>query len=299
MSQKTIFVSGSESFIGKALRRRCESLGIKFTGVDLAPSSAPGTHVMDMLDPKVADLIPEGADALVHLAAISRDKDCRDNPRQAFDINVNGTVNLMKAAKARNVKQFIFASSEWVYGNVGGSVQREDDPIDITKVFSEYAITKLAGEQLLRCAVERGDFMPTTVLRFGIVYGPRPKPMSAVEGLLREVEELDVLPINGSASSGRRFIHVEDIVSGILASIGQPGFQVFNLSGDKLVSLREVAEAAGKLLGRSPQLKESDPKAITSRNPDNSKAKSVLGWAPQYDIAAGLKNLQDARAAAK
>jgi nucleoside-diphosphate-sugar epimerase len=101
--------------------------------------------------------------------------------------------------------------------------------------------------------------------------------------------------INGSASSARRFIYVEDIVSGIIASLGQTGFQIFNLSGDRLVSLREVFNQASKLLGRSPQLKESDPAAITVRNPDNARAKSILGWVPSVDIASGLAKLLAAR----
>jgi nucleoside-diphosphate-sugar epimerase len=115
--------------------------------------------------------------------------------------------------------------------------------------------------------------------------------MTAVEGLLREVAELDVVDINGSASSARRFIYVEDIASGIIASLGQTGFQIFNLSGDRLVSLRDVFDQASKLLGRSPQLKESDPAAVTVRNPDNARAKSMLGWAPRIDIATGLAKL--------
>lgn len=292
MAEKTIVVTGSESFIGSELKNTLASSDVELVGIDSIDAGRPGQHAIDIRDPNVADVIPEGADALIHLAAISRDRDCRENTGLAFDVNVNGTLNLMQAARAKGVKQFIFASSEWVYGGGGSpdAVQSEDDPIDITKMQSEYAMTKIVGEQLLRLAAER-DFCPVTVLRFGIVYGPRPKPMSAVEGLLREVAELDVVPINGSASSARRFIYVEDIASGIAASIGQTGFEVFNLSGDTLVSLRDVYEAACELHGRKPELTESDPSAITLRNPDNSKAKSKLDWAPKIDIAAGLQKL--------
>ncbi len=296
MVQKTVVVTGSESFIGKVLAKGCASADISIVGIDTVSTGQPHHHAIDIRNSEVADVIPQDADALVHLAAISRDRDCRENTGLAFDINVNGTLNLMKAAQARGVRQFIFASSEWVYGDVGGidNVQREDDPIDITRLSSEYAITKLVGEQLLKISAMRG-FCPTTVLRFGIVYGPRPKPMTAVEGLLREVGELDVVDINGSASSARRFIYVEDIVFGIIASLGQTGFQIFNLSGDRLVSLREVFNEASKLVGRSPQLKETDAAAITVRNPDNERAKRILGWAPRIDIASGLAKLLAAR----
>jgi nucleoside-diphosphate-sugar epimerase len=296
MIQKTVVVTGSESFIGAALAKGCASSDITIVGIDTISTGKPRHHAIDIRNPEIADVIPQNADALVHLAAISRDRDCRENTGLAFDINVNGTLNLMKAARARGVRQFVFASSEWVYGDIGGidKVQREDDPIDITHMTSEYAITKLVGEQLLRISAQRG-FCPVTVLRFSIVYGSRPKPMTAVEGLLREVGELDVVDINGSASSARRFIYVDDIASGIIASLGQTGFQIFNLSGDRLVSLRDVFDAASKLLGRTPQLKETDPAAITIRNPDNARAKSILGWAPRIDIASGLAKLLAAR----
>ena len=138
----------------------------------------------DILDPAVADAIPEGA-TVVHLAAISRDPDCRADPKRAFDVNVGGTLNLAAAAKRRKAAQFIFASSEWVYGDVrNDEVQVESQPIDLTGMKSEYAITKLVGEQLLK--LDKG-LEAVTVLRFGIVYGPRAQNWSAVEALANNV----------------------------------------------------------------------------------------------------------------
>src|SRR5438046_1481800 len=96
----SLFITGSESFIGRELRHLCAAHGIEVIGVDnLAPDDQVSKKG-DIRDPAIADLIPEGA-IVVHLAAISRDSDCRTNPRLAFDVNVNGTLNVAAAAGKR------------------------------------------------------------------------------------------------------------------------------------------------------------------------------------------------------
>jgi nucleoside-diphosphate-sugar epimerase len=279
-----VFVTGSESFIGRALRARCRELGIEFIGVD---SAGEGALKADIRDPALADLIPEGA-AVLHLAAISRDPDCRADPRNAFDVNVNGTINVAAAAQRRKASQLVFASSEWIYGDVrNDEIQREDQPIDVTAMKSVYAFTKIVGEQCLRmmCALPG-----VTVLRFAIVYCPRPTNWSAVENLFDSVRTRDVVTI-GAAATARRFIHVDDIVSGILASLDRKGFEIFNLSGDRPITLGEIVAASSRLLGRKVELVESNPTQPSVRNPDNARARANLDWRPAIDLKAGLRSL--------
>jgi len=285
----TLFITGSESFIGKNLIRLCNASGTQVTGIDSVPASAKGFVQGDILDPAVADAIPEGA-TVVHLAAISRDPDCRADPKRAFDVNVGGTLNLAAAAKKRKAAQFIFASSEWVYGDVrNDEVQVESQPIDLTNMKSEYAITKLVGEQLLKLdkALEA-----VTVLRFGIVYGPRAGNWSAVEALANNVYRGNEIKV-GSAKTARRFIHVDDICSGILAAQGRRGFEIFNLSGDTLVNLGDVVRTSAEILGKQMVVGESDPEKPSIRNPDNRKARNELKWQPKLDMRAGLKTVLD------
>ena len=284
-----LVVTGSRSFIGREFFRQCAAgEGIFLAGID----TAPGHVEMDIRDPRVATVIPEQADALIHLAAISRDADCRRRPKLAFEVNVGGTLNLIEAARARGVRQFIFASSEWVYGEVANdAVQTEESVIDASRIVSEYALTKIAGERLLEMTYRQGSPTAVTVLRFSIVYGERPENWSAVESLFHAVERDPVVEVNGSLASGRRFIHVADVASGILAAIGRTGYEVFNLSGDSLVRLREVIEVSSAILDRHPQVREGDPGAVSIRNPDNAKARRLLGWQPQYDLRRGLETL--------
>ena len=201
---------------------------------------------------------------------------------------MNGTLNIAAAAEMRRAAQLIFASSEWVYGDVrNDEVQLEDRPIDVTSMKSEYALTKIVGEQLLKltCRVPG-----VTVLRFGIVYGSRASNWSAVESLFNAVQTQDEITI-GAAATARRFIHVSDIASGILATRGRDGFEVFNLSGDRPVTLQDVVETSMGLLGRSVMVTETNPGQPSVRNPDNAKARSSLGWRPVVDLDAGLTDL--------
>ena len=285
----TLFVTGSESFIGRALFARCEALRIDTVGIDSAVPVSTASRQADIRDPAIADLVPEGA-IVVHLAAISRDPDCHTDPRSAFDINVSGTLNVAAAAQKRKAAQLIFASSEWVYGDVrNDEVQLEDRPIDVTAMKSEYALTKIVGEQCLRLTC---TLPAVTVLRFGIVYGPRTANWSAVENLFNAVRTQDEIKV-GALKTARRFIHVDDIVAGILACRGRSGFEIFNLSGDRPVSLGEVIETSAKLLNRRPKIVETVPHQPSVRNPDNAKARAQLGWKPKLDLEAGLKTVSE------
>jgi len=285
-----IVITGSESFVGAELKAQLVAAGHDYLGLDALSSADAKTRVADICSPSVVDLIPENADTLIHLAAISRDKDCLADPVRAFSVNVNGTINLIRAARARGVRQFIFASSEWVYGDVANEeIQTEDLAIDIRKLHSEYAITKLVGEQILRIECERSAWA-ATVLRFGIIYGPRPANWSAVENLFFGARDKETIEI-GSARTGRRFIHVSDICRGILAVLGRSGYEIFNLSGDRLITLGEIVAEGARIWNTKPALVEKNSSVISSRNPENAKAREILSWAPKYDLAIGLRSL--------
>ena len=211
-----IFITGSESFIGGFLWKTLSAAGHELFGVDLAPPTRVGGVQMDLQNPALADQIPQSA-AVIHLAAVSTDPLCKSDPLAAFAANISGTINVAQAAVARGASQFIFASTEWVYGDVGnGGTQPEELPIDITKMQGPYAASKIMGETVLRLS----GISNVTILRFGIVYGPRLKNWSAVESLVDKVYRDEPITV-GSARTSRKFINVGDLCSGILASIGR------------------------------------------------------------------------------
>jgi UDP-glucose 4-epimerase len=285
-----VTVTGAESFIGRALISLLRERDVEVTGIDTIEPSFAGGIVADIRVPEFADHLPGGTHAVVHLAAVSRERDCASNPRLAFDVNVTGTVNVLAAAQRRGVRQVLFASSEWVYGDVGNeAIQDEDTVIDPRRVLNEYAASKLAGEMALNVAVRRG-LQAGTVLRFGIVYGPRPANWSAVEALLQTVRTTDEITV-GSLATARRFIHVRDVAAGVIAALGHPGFDIFNLSGADLVSLKRVIEISLAVTGRRPRIIERNPTVVSIRNPVSAKAARTLGWRPIISMGDGIAEL--------
>ena len=286
-----LFITGAASFVGAELKAQCRAQGIEFAGID-AVADGPDTGVADIRAADLAQAIPDNVDAVVHLAAVSRDPDCRRDPVQCYDINVAGTVNVYEAARARGARQLIFASTEWVYDSFEpGRAKCEDDAIDLRKLTSDYAISKLAAEAAL-FARHQQTGMPVTVLRFGIIYGPRRTNWSAVEALLAAVAKGDRVEV-GARATARCFIHVTDIARGILASVGREDYEVFNIQGDAPVKLGDVIDASGRLLGRRPEIIETNAVAPNVRNVSNAKARAVLGWQPQIGISAGLATVAD------
>lgn len=278
-----IFVTGSDGSIGSTLVKKCQSLGIDVVGADVRSG-------FDIRDRSLASMLPAKVDAVVHLAALSNDTFCKNRGYDCFDTNVLGTLNLMDASQEASVGQFIFASTEWVYDQCdASSIKTEDSPIDIARHSSEYALSKLVSEANLRQRYARG-FCPTTILRFGIVCGTTGEKMTAVESLFFNVMEKDEVSV-GSLASGRCFVHISDVVSGIIQSIGLAGFEIINLSGDSLVTLGEIIRDSMEITARSPHVVQTNPSDISVRNISNEKAKRVIGWKPQMTVRAWLEEL--------
>jgi nucleoside-diphosphate-sugar epimerase len=281
-----IFITGSRGFIGRNLVAQC-----KKQGMDIVEADLPET---DVRSKAIFDMLPENLDAVIHLAALSSDPDCKNKAYECFDLNVMGTLNMIEAAKKKNAKQFIFASSEWVYDNCSEKeLKTEDSIINIANHTSEYALSKLVSEANLRQKFQYG-FCPVTILRFGIIYSARNTGGSAVEALFRSVRDRDEVEV-GCLRTGRCFIHVSDIISGIIASIGLAGFQIVNLEGNKLITLRDIIETSEKVLHKKPGIIEKDAANANFRLISNEKAKKLLNWAPKIDLEQGIKLLAAAK----
>lgn len=278
-----LFITGSDGFLGSELVSRCKTRGIEVVGADIRSG-------FDVRAKNIAERIPENVDAVVHLAGLSSDAACRNKDYETFDVNVLGTLNLMNAALTRGAKQFIFASSEWVYDNCAAEEQKtEESPVNIANHTSEYALSKLVSEANLRQKYQHG-FCPVTILRFGIICGTTGEKKSAVESLYLAVKEKDEVSV-GSLKSGRCFIHVSDIASGIIGSVGLRGFNIINLTGDKLVTLQDIIEIAKKILNKNPRVVETAPENVSVRNISNSKAKKALSWSPTITVEEWLKKI--------
>ena len=166
----------------------------------------------------------------------------------------------------------------------------ENSIIDINKVSKAYPLTKIVCERILNIAhIE--EQLNSTILRFGMVYGPRKKPGGPVEGIFKEIVEKGEVEMFGSVKTARRFTHVNDIISGIILYVGLNGFNTFNLCGDNLISLEDVIKTGSKILNIDVSIKQVKAGERTIRNPSNAKIKKSLKLKSSITLSDGLKTL--------
>lgn len=286
----SILITGSESFLAKHLKKILKTKKIKFTGVDNIKSKDSIKY--DILKKDFDKVIPKGTKTIIHLAAISSTNDFKKNPKKAFDININGTFNLIRAASKKKVKKIIFASSEWVYGEFSKEIIKEKKIIDYYNLGSEYALSKAIGENLIHYYCKKFN-IKQTIFRFGIIYGPRfsNSNWSAVESIAHKIflgqNKIEV----GSSRTARRFIFVKDVASAILKSTKSSKTGVYNLSGDKLISLKDIINISGKILGRKVKIIEKNKKNFNFRNTDNTLVKKTFNWKPAYNFNKGMNSI--------
>lgn len=288
ITKPTLVITGSSGFVGQILVLCAIREGFKVIGIDLKKSNKlPCRQLeLDLTSENFYSEIPENA-IIIHLASLSTDGACKANPIMALDANLRATELIQENAVKSKASHFVFASSEWVYPELSKVIsQSEKDELQLTSLNSLYAMTKLFGESLIRV----NSKIPYTILRFGIVYGPRFPPGSAVESIAWNIHSGDEVKI-GSKNTARRFIHVNDLISGILKCIEiGPSFlnqKIINLSGAELVSLGEVANASNEVLKKSAQIIETGG-SPSIRNPVNALAFELLGWKPKIDLTTGL-----------
>jgi UDP-glucuronate 4-epimerase len=233
-------------------------------------------------------------DILVHLAARAGVRPSLEQPRLYERVNVAGTLNLLELCREFGVSKVLFGSSSSVYG-VSSCVPFSEAQADLRPI-SPYAATKLAGELL--CYTYAYLYrLPVVCLRFFTVYGPRQRPDLAIHKFTSQMELEKPIRLYGDGNSGRDYTYVDDIVAGILASLGYvpqgegAPFEVFNLGNSHPVKLAEMVEALERATGR---------KAICAQEPDQpgdvpltwadiSKASRLLGYRPATSLDEGLR----------
>ena len=288
-NSKTLLITGSSGFVGQRLANKASSLGFKVIGIDIKTdvNKSWESHELSITEADFSHLIPEDS-VVIHLASLSTDTACKNDPQLAININYVGTLNTIKCANQAGAKHLIFASSEWVYPErTEITEQNESDILDLEDLQSFYAITKLVGESIVRTESK----VPFTNLRFGIVYGPRQIPGSSLEALALKVHNNEDITV-GSDLTARRFIYIDDLIDGILKcailNTKEISNKAVNLTGNKIISLREIIEVTNKLLGKKSQIL-TESKSPSIRNPLSNYAKTLLKWDPITPLEAGIQ----------
>jgi UDP-glucose 4-epimerase len=287
--KKNILLTGSESFVASFLVKKLKKK-YNLIGIDFIKKSKNTKFKIDITKNLIEKFNTVKIDYIVHLASISRDQDCAKDPIKCFKTNVIGTLNLIKLANIKKVKNFIFASTQWVYDySSNKEIKNNNSLINIQNVHSEYALSKLVSEINLKQNFKKNK-INSTILRFGIIYGPRENNLSALEAIFYNTIKNNKIEI-GSKKTGRNFIHINDICDGVMKSINKRGYNVINLEGDKFISLSDIVNQSSILLNKKIIVIEKNPKKPSIRMVSNSSAKNIINWRPKYNLNKGLKSL--------
>ena len=287
--KKNILITGSESFVASFLVKKLKKK-YNIIGIDFIKKSKNTKFKIDITKNFIERFNTVKIDYIVHLASISRDQDCAKDPIKCFKTNVIGTLNLIKLANIKKVKNFIFASTQWVYDySSNKEIKNNNSLINIQNVHSEYALSKLVSEINLKQNFKKNK-INSTILRFGIIYGPRENNLSALEAIFYNTIKNNKIEI-GSKKTGRNFIHINDICDGVMKSINKRGYNVINLEGDKFISLSDIVNQSSILLNKKIIVIEKNPKKPSIRMVSNSSAKNIINWRPKYNLNKGLKSL--------
>lgn len=237
----------------------------------------------------------EGVERVVHLAARPGVRASIEDPATTMEINLNGTLNLLEAMRARpGLRHLVFASSSSVYGGDATAPFREDQPA--SRPLSPYAASKRACEHLAASYVELFGFR-ITGLRFFTVYGPRGRPDMAIGKFVALALSGAPVPLYGDGSVVRDFTYVDDIVDGIVAALDRPcpDFEVLNIGGGCTATMRELIDLIGGALG-TPLEVERHPAAagdMPLTHADLTRVADRLGFASRVSLAEGLRRTVD------
>jgi UDP-glucuronate 4-epimerase len=302
-------VTGGAGFIGSHVCERLLSEGNEVWSFDdLNPFYDPGTKRRNLDEIRVSggnrfhsehgDITDAVAlqslfetvqpDQVVHLAARAGVRPSLEQPALYQRVNVEGTVNVLEAARKAGTRKLILASSSSVYG-VNASVPfKESDPI--FSAISPYAASKLCCEALGH-TYHHVYGMDIAMLRFFTVYGARQRPDLAIHKFARLIKEGKPIPVFGDGSTARDYTFITDIVDGIMACTTRVlGYEIFNLGECQTVTLSRMIELLEESLGRKALINRlpHQPGDVPVTYADISKAKAILGYSPTTKIDAGI-----------
>jgi UDP-glucose 4-epimerase len=304
-SIRKVLVTGGAGFIGSHIVERLLSQGYDVGVVDnLATGSKENLsgvdgrfrwHSVDIRDWDSVMSTMDGYDAVVHEGALVSVTRSVEDPLTTNATNVDGTVNVLKAAVDCGVKRLVYASSSSVYGETETLPKQESMP---TRPVSPYAVSKLAAEGYCR-AFAKVYGIRTVSLRYFNVYGPRQKagPYSGViPAFIKQIGSGASPVVFGDGEQTRDFTFVDDVVEANLLSLTRdvaPG-SVFNIGSGRTHTINQLAGMVARLMGREelkPTHSPERPGDVRASFADISAAEHSLGYRPKYDLETGLARI--------
>lgn len=293
-------VTGGAGFIGSHMVERLLSQGQSVRIADdfssgLKANVPAGVEVIegDVADAAVAARAVHGATYVIHLAAIPSVPRSVKDPVRSNRANVDGTLNVLVAARDAGVKRVVFAGSSSVYGDAAVLPKREDMK---PSPLSPYALQKLIGEQYCQIFT-RLYGIETVTTRFFNVFGPRQQPGSPYSGVISLfIEALakgQAPTVHGDGKQTRDFTFVGDVVTGVLASCeaAKASGEVINVAAGGRISLLDLIKTLQTILGTNlkPVFGPTREGDVRDSQADIQKARKLLDFSPVVAFEDGLR----------
>jgi len=316
LKNKNILVIGGAGFIGSFVVS--ELLKTKVGKVIIYDNFARGkeSNLMDALGNPRCEIYPnggdvrdidtlndamKGCDAVVHLAAMWL-LHCKDFPRTAFHVNIEGTFNVLEACVQNNIKRLVYSSSASVYGDAAEVPMTENHPFN-NKNF--YGASKIAGEAMCRAYYDRYG-LSYVGLRYMNVYGPHQDQTAAYTGvipiMLNKIDANEAPTINGDGTQAYDFIDVEDVARcNVLALEADAVDEFYNVGTGVQTSIKELCDTILDLkqsnlkVTYNPYSEDDARRLVQNRIGCPKKASTDLCFTYKYDLRTGLQRLIDWR----
>jgi UDP-glucose 4-epimerase len=251
----------------------------------------------DVRDTDLLDDAMKGVDAVIHLAAMWL-LHCKDFPRTAFHVNIEGTFNVLEACVRNSVKRLVYSSSASVYGDAVEVPMTENHPFNNRNF---YGATKIAGEAMCRAYYDRYG-LSYVGLRYMNVYGPHQDQTAAYTGvipiMLNKIDANEPPVINGDGSQAYDFIDVEDVARcNVLALESEATDEFYNVGTGVQTSIRDLCNLILELKGSKlevtyrPYSEDDARRMVQNRIGCEKKAEAELGFRYEFGLREGVERL--------
>ena len=302
-----ILVTGADGFIGSHLVKRLVNNGYQvrafvmynsfnswgwLDSIDESIKEAIEVISGDIRDPFGVDKAVEGCNSILHLAALIAIPYSYQSPKSYIETNVNGTLNILQAAKRYNIKKIVHISTSEVYGSAQYVPIDEKHPL-IGQ--SPYSASKIAADQLA-ISFYKSFQVPVGIIRPFNTFGPRQSNRAVIPTIITQILDGKHEIKLGNLEATRDFSYVIDTVDGIIAGMNSSSNlgKVVNLGAGFEISILKTAKIISDITGREIKIitdeqrvrpKESEVNRLYS---DNSLAKELLNWSPKYSGEEGF-----------
>jgi UDP-glucose 4-epimerase len=247
---------------------------------------------IDILNLSALIQATKNCEYIFHLAAVSNVNYAHKYPVYTVDLNINGTANVLEAARLNNVKRVLFASTVWVYtGTRGDGLLTEDEPFYLPDAGHIYTSSKIASEMIIHnyWQLYQQSF---TILRYGIPYGPRMREELVIPIFIRKALRGEPIVIQGDGSQYRNYVYIDDLARAHLLSLsGRAENQVYNLEGPQKVTIKNIADTINKVLGGGVKIEyvPARPGDYGGKEVSAKKILQELEWEPKIDFEEGMR----------